>query len=105
MKLCLVVAMAVMAAALKIPLKANFISRTLYKTAIVAASAGLCFPIMPNEALAFGPVDVALTMNGYKPVELCNGKVRALLLMVDATITPIFIYIPTFPSTYMHLLI
>lgn len=66
--------MAVLAAAWKQPTKANFLSRTLYKAAIVAASAGLCLPIMPNEALAFGPVDVALTMNGYKPVELCNGK-------------------------------
>jgi len=45
-------------------------------TAAVAAGVGLWLPFAtaPLPASAFGPVDVQLTMTGYKPVELCNGK-------------------------------
>ena len=73
--LALVAVLAAAAPSIKV---GGVLSRALLQrtTAAVAAGVGLWLPLAtaPLPASAFGPVDVQLTMTGYKPVELCNGK-------------------------------
>jgi hypothetical protein len=59
---------------LKLP-TIKFVNKVMARTATAFTVASFTLnPVLPQNANAFGPVEVTLKINSYKQVDLCNGK-------------------------------